>query len=95
VQGTRDNITGCRGARLLVWLILNDRVLPSFIAGVYREGRLDTHTPPGNICPAYGWRVLHGGVNANRDCWGAEVRLGEIDAYSALQRDRRSRGSEK
>jgi len=28
------NITGCRGARLLVWLILNDRVQPSFIAGV-------------------------------------------------------------
>jgi hypothetical protein len=34
VQGTCDNITGCRGARLLVWLILNDRVQPSFIAGV-------------------------------------------------------------
>jgi hypothetical protein len=28
------NITGCRGARLLVWLILNDRVQPSLIAGV-------------------------------------------------------------
>ena len=28
------NITGCRGARLLVWLILNDRVQPSCIAGV-------------------------------------------------------------
>jgi hypothetical protein len=34
VQETCDNITGCRGARLLVWLILNDRVQPSFIAGV-------------------------------------------------------------
>jgi len=30
---------GCRGARLLVWLILKDRVQPSFIAGV-REGRV-------------------------------------------------------
>jgi hypothetical protein len=35
VQGTCDDITGCRGTRLLVWLILNDRVQPSFIAGVY------------------------------------------------------------
>ena len=26
--------TGCRGARLLAWLILNDRVQPSLIAGV-------------------------------------------------------------
>jgi hypothetical protein len=40
--------TGCRGARLLVWLILNDRAQPSLIVGVrhaidvqcvsYREG---------------------------------------------------------
>jgi hypothetical protein len=34
VQGTCALGTGCRGARLLVWLILNDRVQPSFIAGV-------------------------------------------------------------
>jgi hypothetical protein len=34
VQGTCAFGTGCRGARLLVWLILNDRVQPSFIAGV-------------------------------------------------------------
>jgi hypothetical protein len=34
VQGTCVLDTGCRGARLLVWLILNDRVQPSFIAGV-------------------------------------------------------------
>jgi hypothetical protein len=34
VQGTCVFDTGCRGARLLVWLILNDRVQPSFIAGV-------------------------------------------------------------
>ena len=31
--------TGRRGARLLVWLILNDRVQPSFIAGVSPSGR--------------------------------------------------------
>jgi hypothetical protein len=37
VQGTCDNITGCTGARLLVWLILKDRVQPSFIAGVPAE----------------------------------------------------------
>ena len=34
MQGTCSFDTGCRGARLLVWLILNDRVQPSFIAGV-------------------------------------------------------------
>jgi len=34
VQGTCAFGTGCRGARLLVWLILNDRVQPSLIAGV-------------------------------------------------------------
>jgi hypothetical protein len=34
VQGTCVLDTGCRGARLLVWLVLNDRVQPSFIAGV-------------------------------------------------------------
>ena len=36
MQETCVNITGCRGARLLVWLILNDRVQPSFIAGVLK-----------------------------------------------------------
>ena len=35
MQGTCVFGTGCRGARLLVWLILNDRVQPSLIAGVY------------------------------------------------------------
>jgi hypothetical protein len=42
------NITGCRGARLLVWLILNDRVQPSLIAGVRRCVYRDpckVHTP--------------------------------------------------
>jgi hypothetical protein len=34
VQGTCVFGTGCRGTRLLAWLILNDRVRPSFIAGV-------------------------------------------------------------
>jgi hypothetical protein len=34
VQGSCGFDTGCRGARLLVWLILNDRVRPSLIAGV-------------------------------------------------------------
>jgi hypothetical protein len=34
VQGICVFGTGCRGARLLVWLILNDRVQTSFIAGV-------------------------------------------------------------
>ena len=34
MQGTCVFGTGCRGARLVVWLILNDRVQPSFIAGV-------------------------------------------------------------
>jgi len=38
VQGTCVLDTGCRGARLLVWLILNDRVQPSFIAGVLQGG---------------------------------------------------------
>jgi hypothetical protein len=50
VQGTCVFDTGCRGARLLVKLILNDRVQPSFIAGVPRPVR-DTlmhiyHTGP-------------------------------------------------
>jgi hypothetical protein len=44
VQGTCVLDTGGRGARLLVWLILNDRAQPSFIAGVLAwcgvEGRL-------------------------------------------------------
>ena len=34
MQGTCALNTGCRGARLLAWLILNDRVQPSLIAGV-------------------------------------------------------------
>jgi hypothetical protein len=34
VQGTCVFGTGCRGARPLVWLIFNDRVQPSLIAGV-------------------------------------------------------------
>jgi hypothetical protein len=38
VQGTCVFGTGCRGARLLVSLILNDRVQPSFIAGVVNMG---------------------------------------------------------
>jgi hypothetical protein len=47
VQGTCVFDTGCRGARLLVWLILNDRVHLSFIAGVvecvsYGEGGVYT-----------------------------------------------------
>ena len=37
MQGTCVSDTGCRGARLLVWLILNDRVQPSLIAGVLAE----------------------------------------------------------
>ena len=43
MQGTCAFDTGCRGACLLVWLILNDRVQPSFIAGVVWEER---HVPP-------------------------------------------------
>jgi hypothetical protein len=56
VQGTCGFDTGYRGARLLVWLILNDRVRPSFIAGVrhaidvhcvsYREGCVCISAPP-------------------------------------------------
>ena len=34
MQGPCVFDTGCRGARLLAWLILNDRVQPSLIAGV-------------------------------------------------------------
>jgi len=43
IQGACVFDTGCRGACLLVWLILNDRVQPSFIAGVVWEER---HVPP-------------------------------------------------
>ena len=38
MQGTCAFGAGCRGARLLVWLILNDRVQPSFVAGVVTAG---------------------------------------------------------
>ena len=41
MQGTCAFGTGCRGARLLAWLILNARVQPSFIAGVYARNQLD------------------------------------------------------
>ena len=34
MQGTWVFDTGCRGARLLVWLIRNDHVQPLFITGV-------------------------------------------------------------
>ena len=34
MQGTCAFGTGCRAARLLAWLILNERVQPSLIAGV-------------------------------------------------------------
>jgi hypothetical protein len=39
VQGTCAFGTGCRGSRLLVWLILKDRVQPLLIAGVVRYTR--------------------------------------------------------
>jgi hypothetical protein len=69
------NTIGCRGARLLVWLILNDRTQPSLIAGVwvcglhsrcegpYVLGRWAMEvSPPCKIHTVYVWRILQGGV---------------------------------
>ena len=44
MQGTCVFGTGCMGARLLVWLVLNDRVQPSFIAGVCISHSVSAHT---------------------------------------------------
>ena len=43
MQGTCAFGTGCRGASLLVWLILKDRVQPSLIAGVGGNRSLTSH----------------------------------------------------
>jgi hypothetical protein len=58
VQGTCVFGTGCRGARLLVWLILNDRVRPSSYSVC---ALLQIHSPPCKIHTAYVWRILQGG----------------------------------
>ena len=50
MQGICAFGTGCRGAHLPVWLIFNDRIQPSFMAGVLQAAE---HTPLPAPCSLY------------------------------------------
>ena len=64
MQGTCVFDTGCRGAGLLAWLILNDRLQPSFTAGVgvcaaaYRDGCGHTDTPSCKVHSVYRYTYM-------------------------------------